>query len=71
MARHLPDERHGDLMIRYLGALLAALLALLLVACGGSGEANEGNAPSEASDAATTNRVRLDGLTFAVHETPD
>ena len=57
-------------MTKYLWALLASLLALLLVACGGSGEATEGNAPSEANDAAATNRVRLDGLTFAVHETP-
>ena len=57
-------------MTRYLWPLLVPLLALLVVACSGSGEANEGSAPSEANDAAATTGDRLDGLTFAVHETP-
>ena len=58
-------------MTKYLWTLLASLLAFLFLACGGSGEANKGSAPSEANDAAaTTNRDRLDGITVAVHETP-
>lgn len=58
-------------MTKYLSTLLVPLLALLLLACGGAGEANDGDGalPPTADDAAT-NRVTLDGLTFSVRETP-
>ncbi|MBT5774889.1 MAG: hypothetical protein HOH95_11000 [Dehalococcoidia bacterium] len=60
-------------MTKYLTTLLASLLALLLLACGGSeaGETNEGRTLPPVTDApATTEGDRLDGLTVAVHETP-
>ena len=62
-------------MPKYLWLLIAALLTpLLLVACGGSGEANDGDADDAALPAAvadsSTNRVTLDELTFDVRETP-
>lgn len=60
-------------MTKYLGILLASLLALLLLACGGSeaGETNEGSTlPPATDDRATTEGDRLEGLTFDVHETP-
>lgn len=58
-------------MTKYLSTLLVPLVTLLLLACGGAGEANEGDgALPPAADNASTNRVNLGGLTFSVRETP-